>query len=251
MGSYNLTCSVSDISINEGDEIAFIPLTPVKGDKNLSHLMHVGDLYKAKSLPVFAKYDGYGRIITHSGEEINNSQAGMYVLKEVFDDLTSYCITDDDSISTENIESRTYNFVMKEIKGTEEIIAMNIDLLKKCEESLMNESLTEKDKAIFNDIIKNTKEIIKLNEKSNPFNAFLETIIDTKSFKNLYLDLLSGETPSEETKKLLKDFFVFSDNLKSVNKMFRPTIMATEYGNREAEARFNQLSRKIIKSKTY
>ena len=66
MGSFNVACSVSNISINCGDEAVFIPLELAKhpygiGDGNC-HLIYANAFYIPATLPLFGTYADYGTL---------------------------------------------------------------------------------------------------------------------------------------------------------------------------------------------
>lgn len=69
MGSFNVACSISDLSINEGDQIFFIPLLPSQYDMNekvilepTSSLIYANCLYNPFCLPIEGRYADYGLI---------------------------------------------------------------------------------------------------------------------------------------------------------------------------------------------
>jgi len=69
MGSFNVACSASNLSISSGTKIAFIILEPSRGYKikdgkipSLSMFTYNDDLYTPVSLPIFGEYDDYGSI---------------------------------------------------------------------------------------------------------------------------------------------------------------------------------------------
>ena len=66
MGSFNIVCSVSNISISSGDPIVFIPLEVAKypykvGDGNHT-LISSHCFYAPVTMPIFGEYDDYGGI---------------------------------------------------------------------------------------------------------------------------------------------------------------------------------------------
>lgn len=69
MGSFNVSCSVSNLPITEGSDVAFLFLKPsqnykIKNGKipALSSFTYSDDLYQPVTLPIFAKYNDYGSI---------------------------------------------------------------------------------------------------------------------------------------------------------------------------------------------
>jgi len=111
MGSFNVACTVSSISINSGDPVAFIPLEiarfPYKiGDGN-HMLIYSHCFYIPVTMPIFGKYNDYGgveHIIRDENIEIvetyfdkkikrirnvddfgKSVSSGMFVHKEIFE----------------------------------------------------------------------------------------------------------------------------------------------------------------------
>lgn len=64
MGSFNVGCGISNLSINEGDEIGFVILgkNENKETHGQSYYNYATDLYQAFLAPVYGKYDDYGNI---------------------------------------------------------------------------------------------------------------------------------------------------------------------------------------------
>lgn len=125
MGSFNVSCSTSNLSISYGDKIMFIPLTVNKYFSNLNSLktsqfIYNDDIYQPFLLPIEGIYNDYGgvedivhnentklieKIYGYTIEEIIDSicegsklkqkddffevpnLGGMFVLKEIYDDL--------------------------------------------------------------------------------------------------------------------------------------------------------------------
>jgi hypothetical protein len=67
MGSFNVACSVSHMSISPGMPIAYIPLEPnrfvPKIEENpIRFMIYPGDFYIPATLPIFGEYGDYGQI---------------------------------------------------------------------------------------------------------------------------------------------------------------------------------------------
>ena len=112
MGSFDVACSVSRLTIHCGDPVAYIPMQPSKyqeykiTDSN-SNLIYPWCYYVPVGLPIFGKYYDYGYIDeieeneatkslcetlgcdiqTIVGEEGDLPCSGMFVHREVYDAL--------------------------------------------------------------------------------------------------------------------------------------------------------------------
>ena len=115
MGCFNVACSISNISINAGTEIAYIPLQVSKypykiGDGN-AFLIYIHCFYSPVTLPIFGEYDDYGGIenIKRDGnavhiekyfktniknviEGVKPISSGMFVHKKIYDLLVNTSI---------------------------------------------------------------------------------------------------------------------------------------------------------------
>ena len=124
MGSYNVACSISNISINCGDPVVYFPLEPAKyryhvGDGN-SYLISPHCFYAPATLPLFGIYGDYGRIEdieqnenmriieSHFGARISKVtdittdsavvapiSSGMFVHRKIFDAVVKCAQIDD------------------------------------------------------------------------------------------------------------------------------------------------------------
>ncbi len=121
MGSFNVACSVSNISICSGDPVAFIPLEVAKypyriGDGNHT-LIYSHCFYAPATMPIFGNYDDYGgveniirdenlKIIEKFfGHTINSVRgiedlgkpvsSGMFIHKKIFDCMIRDMQTDE------------------------------------------------------------------------------------------------------------------------------------------------------------
>lgn len=111
MGSFNVACSISNMSIKWGSKVAYFPLEisrfPNKiGDKK-DLLLYQHCFYSPASLPVFGEYDEYGRVENIEIDEnvrllqkkykvkideiLENKpepiSSGMFVLRDIYDFL--------------------------------------------------------------------------------------------------------------------------------------------------------------------
>lgn len=121
MGSFNVACSISNLSIDPGMPVAFIPLEVSKypykiGDGN-HFLIYSRCFYSPVTLPIFGEYADYGHIedvetdknvkiieahFERPVDEILDPQtynippitSGMFILREVYDLFVKTCIDD-------------------------------------------------------------------------------------------------------------------------------------------------------------
>ncbi len=111
MGSYNVACSISNISIGPGEEILFFPLEKNKyryhiGDQN-PFLLGSNCFYNPVCLPIFGEYDDYGGI-----ENIDMND-NVQIIQKFFDGIPIHDICNPQETNIEPITSGM--FVHKEI----------------------------------------------------------------------------------------------------------------------------------------
>lgn len=72
MGSFNVACTVSRISLCPGMPIAYFPLKPYRyAPKNPHHLLiYPWAIYEPLTLPIFGEYDDYGHIDVQRDENV-------------------------------------------------------------------------------------------------------------------------------------------------------------------------------------
>jgi len=91
MGDYNVCCSISGISINGGDKIAYVPLETSRfanriGDGN-NILIYRHCFYSPVTLPVFGTYDSYGGV--KDIEQNHNTETIEKLFKAKIKDIIS------------------------------------------------------------------------------------------------------------------------------------------------------------------
>jgi hypothetical protein len=96
MGSFNVACSVSGISLSPGDRCCFIPLeknpyTDRQAENN-STLIYADCYYHPLTLPLFGIYDDYGTMRLDQGLNLDIALAGLGLTKP--DEIFKNCIPD-------------------------------------------------------------------------------------------------------------------------------------------------------------
>jgi hypothetical protein len=157
MGSYNVSCGVSRISIHPGDRICLIPLVPNRGEKLVQELINTSyivsndgpkALFSPFTLPIFGVYGDYGRIeeiertkhveaiekyfecdiqdfanaITcGSGkktDKLPSKIAGMFVLRDVYEELVKNEMNEYEEKTTAYNDGYVYDYLLEVIGFT-------------------------------------------------------------------------------------------------------------------------------------
>ncbi len=251
MGSFNVACSVSHLSIDCGDPTVFIPLTSSQyreyqiGDKN-HHLIGSECFYEPLTLPIFGKYDDYGRIapnedtnttfLKHLGINIEDLidpmssdkaelTCGMFVHKTIYDAVK-------DKVSLVS-DSGTKYLTKTSIKNEYE---RYVDLIKDAQ-SKANRFQDSSDKRSLQDWVKTWM----AGSDHMSFN-----FRNWRKFRQIYnLDVVH----SKILKKELIDFVMFSRGMYSSNRFFFPAMNGWQFGNPWATKLIDQVSLKVSREK--
>jgi len=224
MGSYNVSCSFSRISIKSGDSVVYIPLEKYRYsegfDGSSNNLYYPWDFYSPVTLPIFGKYDDYGAI-----EDIEKSK-NITVIENYFGDIKNVVECDkfpEPIISGMFIHRNIYN------------------LLITCDRDEWNDQ--DRDIKDFESKYDNfKKQIIDSREKSKIFskadekewNSYLFVdswnmfnFDDHRTFQKIYRPYIE----SELLKKELIDFVHMRMNMYSASLLFFPSVGGPQSGN--------------------
>lgn len=251
MGSYNVACSISGLSIHCGDEVVYFPLEKTKypnhiiGDSNNS-LIYPWCIYSPMTLPIYGEYDDCATVdverkdpaclehvsfleektgykleniievchydsyykaptcVREDGFDLKTVGSGMFVLREIYDLMTNFCIDDCGKI-------RNYR-----------------------------EQL-EKEYQEYQDGIKNSYEHFKDYElgyiKSSSFKLDFH-----KTMKKLYFETFLTSQFKEEFIK----FRIFEWAMIGMNKFYFPAMNGCQFGCHEAEKLLLEKSLEIV-----
>lgn len=96
MGSFNVCCSISNLSINGGDKVKFIPLKSKSG-KDVAYikesmLMYSSCFFNPALLPVTGYYNEYGRVVDIERDDNVLAIEKYYKrpIEEILNDITEY-----------------------------------------------------------------------------------------------------------------------------------------------------------------
>lgn len=267
MGSYNLSCFVSGVTISPGDEIYFIPLR--KRDKKYIpfHFFDVTELYIPASMPIKAIYDDYGNIIPEESEytkvlinhfqgkytlaqicdpEINLFDGGCYAHKEIYESLFIYLNDCNGKSQDNNNFTGQFNLWKKTIKQEFETGERLINLFKK---GLPNQTNPDEIK-YFEDEIQKYENRVKTFDfgfmSSAGFFSFDSFAGNNfKELKIYHRGLYEGTLNPVE----IINFINFICNLHTVSKMLLPAVLGQQCGNPYMTKKLLNLSKKINQSK--
>lgn len=259
MGSFNVACSVSGISISSSDEIIYFPL-----EKNIySHefvsknfLIYPWCYYSPITLPIIGFYDDYGGIEIKEndhikflnkefGYNINNLidndgfdemkpkpnnlndilfdykkiKSGMFILKEIYDLMTNF------TIGEYGEYHNFYEYLNDEYNIYQEAIKYTDKMMESCD---------QKTKDIFQ-----YHPIIKDNKWSSFELSYHETM------RKIYFDCFRIGQFKEEFIK----FRTFEWSMLSMNKFYSPAMNGEQCGNHYAEKLLLEKSLEIVNKK--
>ena len=248
MGSFNVACSFSNISIDDGDPVVYFALEPYKygnkiGDGN-NTLIYPHCIYVPVTMPIFGLYDDYGRIgyiektkaveITESffDMDIKNicslekmpkpCSSGMFVHRHIFDHFLNVSLDDG---------NKTY-------LTREELLSELGDCVEKAQA-----------------VLKMSKRIEKITELGNEHTDIWPPLIgeslgvfsfrDYQTFNEIYRPHIVNGTLIES----VVDFRMFVGAMFDCNRFFFPAMNGYQFGNPYMSKELCKVTNKILDDK--
>jgi hypothetical protein len=274
MGSYNVSCSISRISINAGTKIAYIPLERNKypyeiGDGN-DNLIYKHCFYNPATLPIFGQYDDYGGveniqrdqnvsaienyfdkkiedIIGIDGKEKSIS-SGMFIHYEIYKHLITSIINDDGKRKGFGVVDRKE--LSQELKNYRSSLGKNIVKSKEntseMQELLKNRELNEFIDNEWNTPIKRAIESYK--ESADKFwnGLFVKSSLFQFRDYDVFNKIYQSEILAERLKEELIDFVVLEWGMFAVNVFYFPSMNGWQFGNKYASRNFYRKCHQIM-----
>ncbi len=259
MGSFNAACSISNISINAGDPVAYIPLENAKyryhiGDGN-DMLLHTNCFYVPVTLPVFGIYDDYGGV--DDIEENENTK----IIEEHFGIPISKVIDRKRAGEVGTISSgmfihrKIYDVIVNKCSRVGEWGNISSPLFGPHRDDPIK-SLTAKLK----EYLKEIKEAIESNERMNKVlpeyartdNLFLGSICNVFAFREygVFNDIYQSKIQQGELKDEIIEFMLFECGMGATNNFYFPAMNGYQCGNHWASKILYWEAFKIMISKT-
>jgi len=246
MGSYNIACSISKVSIGGGTDIVYIPLEIAKypykiGDGN-NTLIYPWCFYSPVILPIFGKYDDYGGIediirdknveyienyfetdiqsIINIDTKVKPISSGMFVHRKIYDFMIHSDV--DESEKSKKFRNKLY---MKYYDFKKQLT----DSQKRVKE--LNKFMGEKHKKI---------DIYSFAEDWDLFN-----FREYKTFQKIYRPCIVNGLFHNE----LVDFILFDMSMHSINSFYFPAMNGHQCGNYFASRNLYKMALKIVSKK--
>jgi len=269
MGSYNISCFVSGVTISQGDTIYFIPLKANKDFKTISgnfSFMSVDDIYLPAAVPIKGIYDDCGSFIPEKSlyteilekkfnlpiEKICDIEtgcfhAGCYVHAEIYESMQIYRESWNGKLADHNDFNVKFNqwkkAITDEIKHHEKMIRLG-------KLTLRNYSLAGEEKEFAEEEIEKSEKSIKSFSFGYVPTAgifeFNSTLHPRYSEFAMYRrDLYYGTLPTNEIINCMN----FITNLYSISKTLQPSLMGEQCGNPYMTKKMLQIATKINNNK--
>ena len=252
MGSFNVACSVSNLSLNCGDEVVYIPLEINEypngiGDGNHT-LIYQHCFYSPVTLPLFGTYDDYGRldlvedanlklVKKHFNIESNDDifgdvkafTSGMFVHRKVYDALASVYYTAWEGEEKDQFEEEAYSYDNQQIALMEAI--EDEERSKSIWKDFDYASLSDEEKAVYKEDPAISSELY---YETTPYwiRAAISKLTyfsfrDYKTFNEVYQpQILEGKFREE-----LETFVKFKGGMFGANTFFFPAMNGCQCGN--------------------
>ncbi len=243
MGSFNVACSISNISIGAGDPVAYIPLEIARypyhiGDGN-DMLIYTHCFYAPVTLPIFGEYDDYGGVeniekdrnteiieehfgipidkviaIKRDGPAVGTISSGMFVLRKIYDIIVKKCsIADEWGGISSPIFGEPRNDPMAslttELEKYLKKVEKNIKLFGDC-----------------NSILGRDRE----HHKDNHFLASISSIFGFREY-DAFNDIYQPKIRQGELKNEIIEFVLFESGMGSTNNFYFPAMNGYQCGN--------------------
>lgn len=245
--SFNVSCGFSNISIEEGDKVRFIPLIQNKKGEFQTNLLSVNELFQPICFAIKGEYNGYG--LLNNIEQNRNT--------ELIESFTNLSINDFISlIKDENILSKN-----KSVIDNEEILSFLEDMTG----MFILETVYE------DFILKQKKSIKKVNDEWSVFKNYLEKITriidnfeksglddmiryqlresNVISPINYYVFLYEYLPYLNELKELILEEFLVYEFMVNMNICYKPTYHGLQNGNYNNLLKFEKFKTNTLKNK--
>lgn len=245
--SFNVSCGFSNISIEEGDKVRFIPLIQNKKGKFQTNLLSVDELFLPICFAIKGEYNGYG--LLNNIEQNRNT--------ELIESFTNLSINDFVSL----IKDKDILSKYKSVIDNEEVFSLL--------ESMTGMFVLE---TVYEDfILKQKKSIKKANNEWNAFECYLEKIIriidnfeksgldDMIRYQlresniispiNYYVFLYEYLPYLNELKELILEEFLVYEFMVDMNVCYKPTYHGLQNGDYNNLLKFEKFKTITLKNK--
>lgn len=243
MGSFNVACSVSRISINFGDPVAYFPLEPYEFAEKIETannlLIYPWCYYVPISLPIFGEYADYGYIdaIEKSenikivekyfkkpigeilGEDGNPAYPGMFVHRDIYQCLIDNQVNEWGKTPKKN----DFGYCSRDFLNKK---------YKECQLKLIKISKSKKDLEIAMASFEFSRE--------NYFN-----FNEYETFNKVYRPVIQ----KGKLRKQLVDFILFGHSLSYANVHYFPAANGYQCGNHYGNKILHEKTIEILKKK--
>jgi len=270
MGSFNVACSISHISINDGMKCCFIPLIKAEYEHFSSMLCYPSDMFSPYSLPIFGEYNDYG-LLTNITRDANVNALEKY-LELPIEDIIEGIIRSSGKMEDKNLRGM---YVLTDIYKQ---MALNRKNFEENYDEQFRDLYANKAGLYYDNYVspkENTKETLLLldmkqnpqNYETNAYDKLIEKVreqfkkrisaIGERDFRNYFSEIpqrhlydLYGETIEAG---LMRDDYIewalFYTYMSSANRAFTPTCNGEQCGNLEVEREMVEMINKIVTQK--
>ncbi len=270
MGSFDVACSVSRITINCGDPVAYFPLEvakyPYEIEAHNNTLIYPWCYYIPLTLPIFGSYDDYGRIgyikrdenvktieryFKCSIDDIADncrvgkfSSIGMFVHKEIFDCMVENQIDDFGRTKTgKSFGTRSRYFYRKEYDKLRKRLVEDREIgerIKKLNKKI-EKTGTKKDIELKNEL--HFKTLMRTLSENRDDGFFIHR--EYKIFNKLYKSCIE----KGKLKKRLINMKFFETALFYANIHYFPAANGCQWGNHYGNRIVHQKALEILNEK--
>lgn len=262
MGSWNVSCFISGLSINGCEPVYYIPLTRKKlypqTLENLQYgIMRPTDFFQPATFPILGEYDTYGRLenivrdknVEHLEkfygapiEQIISPESkifscGVFVLKEIYDMMLKNV---NDDYAKKEREKHCGNYGHR----VRRYIRDKHTMIKICKRQAVDPNQSEENRAYARASLSDT-----ISDIINTFDSFEVTfrldgmalLEEMPNIKMVYFNKIVNRTFSKE----FLDINMLYVALHACGKMYFPTVNGLQCGDNVATKKLSSLTNKI------
>lgn len=202
MGSFNVSCGISGLSINCGDDVMLFILYPVHRGKiePSRFLFNRDDFFKPLGLPIEGRYDEYGSLEDIVENEVTKGYERLFGLSidEIVNNIANECSLREEleKLDCCNLQDLSCMFVLKDVYNA--LIEYQLAQENKVSDSYVSKQMLEK------------WGFVKVSEEEQPVKRIHQE--ELWRLPNTDFDIFYGEYGSSIVHKKHKDYFHYGDH---------------------------------------
>lgn len=245
--SFNVSCGFTNISIEEGDKVRFIPLIQNKKEKFQTNLLSIDELFHPICFAIKGEYNGYG--LLNNIEQNRNTELIESFTNLTINDFVSL-IKDKDIISKNEyiIDNEEVFSLLQGMTGMFVLETVYEDFILKQRKSIKK---TNEEWSVFEDYLEKITRIIDTFEKSGLNDMIHYQLRESNVISpiNYYVFLYEYLPYLNELRELILEEFLVYEFMVNMSICYKPTYHGLQNGNYNNLLKFEKFKTTILKNK--